>query len=273
MDTICMMVNARLTNLIQQEYKEGKRVYNTSEWTKKIYLNNVQFPSHVIYTPRILYEFMTIARIQPSHRLYYYFFVVREVLFGKFMVKRELESKNQYQKRLKLAVMDVYQEAEDDDDKSKKFFDITKEEYLFFIKYWRIYTKEASDALAQGGEIGGDLYIRANEAFLIRMCMLINKNHEDLDAHSDVAFMCGGARLAKLVDPPSATDTLEYKKKYNEGVEMYNTALKQSQECNATLAQAKLRQSLWTRVVFDPPKEKEEEKKMEDITEEEYELL
>lgn len=259
-----ILIASTLQGDIKYTYKDkhGKS-YTQPDWIKKVYLEEVQFPAEPLHTPRVLFEFVNVDEIMPSPRVYYYFFVIKEAIFGKYMVKRALDNEKKYKKRIKLMSADRFDSM--DDDKPEKltpannFFNITQDEYLFFLKYFNIYKKEAIVALAEGGAIGGHLYIKANERFLIRMICLLKKQHNNLDSHNDVEDLIFGGEIAQLGSPPKPHESADFKRRYFNGMQLLSDAMESCQETNAVLAKIKLRKNLWRRIIFKSSAEAQEE--------------
>lgn len=226
---------------------------NFKSEVKTIYLRSAQFPAEVIWTPRVLFEFskgwdFEFDAMMPSTKLYYILFVLRTVIFGKYMVKRESESITNYHKRLKVLSSDeAVAEAPTESPltEADKFFNITKDEYLFFLKYFNVYKADAAFALAH---TDGNAYIKANEAFLIRMIMLLKKKHDDLDAHSDVSAMCFGAEIAQLNAPVLIND--EQREEYLKALDNLNKLQAECNEANAEITKFKLRSNLGKRYIW-----------------------
>jgi hypothetical protein len=239
---------------------------NFKSEVKTIYLRSAQFPAEVIWTPRVLFEFskgwdFEFDAMMPSTKLYYIFFVLRTVIFGKYMVKRESESITNYNKRLKVLSSDEVTNEEPLTE-ADKFFNITKDEYLFFLKYFNVYKADAAFALAH---TDGNAYIKANEAFLIRMIMLLKKKHDDLDAHSDVSAMCFGAEIAQLNAPVLIND--EQREEYFKALTKLNKLQAECNEANAEITKFKLRSNLGKRYIWKDDETTETTAEMENVKE------
>lgn len=238
---------------------------------KKIYLETVQFPAEVLHTPGVLFQFFPKTDpIITSTKLYFMLFTLRKCILGKYIATDEFFSGLKTAKRLKLINPDEIDEDAELPAALVEFFKVSNDELEYFQKYFAVYQKKARLALQENGSIGQDMYIRANEEFLLRMIILLKKNHNDIEAHSDLDHLCFGMEVALLNEPPVETDTVEYKIAYEKGQLLYQSLLKEAMEFNKLITQIKLSTSLTVRTVF---KEEEEEKVEINKDDELFEIL
>lgn len=230
---------------------------------KTQYLEKVQFPVMVIHTPRILFEYFDrttddfpgLDDILPLHLVYYYFAICRTEVLGKFICHHEFNHLDKERKRAQL----VEEQLTTGQQIIKDYFTVSKEEAAYFAKHFRMYQKRGDLAIK---EKDANEYFKANEEFMFRMWLLIEKKHLDPTANDDLMDYCFGVEEVAMNDPPTDEDTEEYKSKYTKGLKLLQKYQKDCNATNAALAEQKLRSQLWTRTVF---KEDELVEKMEQL--------